>query len=131
MEAPKTLRVEDKVVAPVAERVVNAPEDAVVPPIFTPSIVPPVATSVPAVIELEVEERVNVFPVLAPLEVTVSRVEVSEKVNVPEEEAMVVSVPALRVVVPTMPLIKEEGGTVTERMGLLGLVLSTVKDPAP
>ena len=89
MAAPLTVKVDPKVVAPVAVR-------------------EPLSVNPPTVIELPVED---------PLPVTELRVEVFARVRVPEEVAIDRSVPADRLAAPVMPLIVAEGGRLTEMVG--------------
>lgn len=130
--APVTAKVDPSEVAPLAvkveeaESVVKAPVEALLAPMVVPLIEPPVAVKVPAVIELEDEDSVKVLAVVEPLLVTESRVEVSEIVRLAEDEAIEMSVPAFNVAFPTIPLTVTAVGIVTEMVGELGLVESTL-----
>jgi len=115
-EAPVTARVAPILVAP--ERV-DAPETLSELALSVPEVKSPVV----------VVPRVTEFEVVAPLEVTLSRVELLLTVKVPDDEAIEVSVPPVSVAGPTMPfklVARAGGGTETEIVGELGLVLSTV-----
>ena len=88
--------------APFEVRVVNAPVEGVPAPTVVPFIEPPVAVSVPAVIELEAPERVSVFEYV-PERPADNKMPVAFSIGVPPTFKMLPNVPVVDIALVTVP----------------------------